>query len=104
MWLSYELELWRGESSGTQRESVQDWMWCWDLIRSGILMVGVWNVWQLATVPGLGLVLPAPGLFGLQSAPVPHIPETAKLDPGFCGVPLWVMLCCFKLLIHLFQL
>lgn len=35
------------------------------LILPGILMVGVWNVWQLATVPGSGLVLPAPGLFVL---------------------------------------
>lgn len=41
-------------------------------------MVGVWNVWQLAAVPGSGLVLPAPGLFVLQSEPVPHTkqPET----------------------------
>lgn len=41
-------------------------------------MVSVWNVWQLAVVPGSGLVLPAPGLFVLQSEPVPHTkqPET----------------------------
>lgn len=41
-------------------------------------MVSVWNVWQLAVVPGSGLVLPASGLFVLQSEPVLHTkqPET----------------------------
>lgn len=39
-------------------------------------MVGVWNVWQLAVVPGSGLVLPAPGLFVLQSEPMLHKPIT----------------------------
>lgn len=55
-------------------------------------MVGVWNVWQLATVPGSGLVLPALGLFVLQSEPVPHTPKTAwnwTQDPAVCVcVPL----------------
>lgn len=44
-------------------------------------MVGVWNVWQLATVPGSGLVLPAPGLFVLQNEPVPHTKQ-AETGPN----------------------
>lgn len=81
------------------------WTGCsadWGLILSGILMVGVWNVWQLAAVPGSGLVLPAPGLFVLQSEPVPYTkqPPNWTLDPAVwpCGKPR-----CFNLLTHLFS-
>lgn len=48
---------------------MQDWTQHRALILSGILMVGVWNVWQLVAGPGTGLVLPAPALFVLQSEP-----------------------------------
>lgn len=44
-------------------------------------MVGVWNVWQLAAVPGSGLVLPASGLFVLQSEAVQDTPTTACRGP-----------------------
>lgn len=57
---------------GTGRRVCKNWMGCWILILSGILMVGVWNVWQLVAVPGSGLVLPALCLFVLQSEPALH--------------------------------
>lgn len=63
MWLGYETELWELNRGGASQcvglDAVQG------LILSGILMVGVRNVWQLATVPASGLVLPASGLFVL---------------------------------------
>lgn len=65
-----------GGQGGNRRESVRCWMWRRGPILSGILMAGVWNVWQLVAVPGSDLVLPAAGL--LRKLPL----HTTRRKPG----------------------